>query len=444
MNNTHLWPKASRIFLLIALLTSGCAALAPAPAVQVAPAEVAESSLRRIANPQVPAGDQQALASDNHAFTVSLYQNLRSGNDNLFFSPYSISLALAMTYAGARGDTASQRAAAMHFSLLQERLHPAFNALDEYLSSLGSSTNQPTPSPVGPSGQGFQLSIANAIWGQQGFSFLPAYLNLLAQNYGAGMRLADFAGAPEASRQAINDWVSSQTKDKIKDLFPAGTIDSSTRLALVNAIYFKASWQYPFPNEATQNGVFHLLDGSQVTVPMMSDNHAASLYEKGNNFQAMGLPYYGGQTMMVIVLPDEGQLASFEAGLNSSKLDSVLSGLQGSEVELTMPKFKIESSFSLPETLEKMGMSDAFDPNKADFAGMDGQRDLFISAVMHKAFVSVDEQGTEAAAATGVAMEYAAIMNMPVVRVDRPFLFFIYDRGSDTILFAGRVMNPAS
>lgn len=440
MNKTQCWQKISRLLLLLTLLTASCAALAPASAGQVA-----ELKLARIASPQIPASDQQELAAANRAFCAALYQNLRSGDGNLFFSPYSISLALAMTYAGTRGDTASQMAAAMHFTLPQERLHPAFNALDQYLSSLGGSPNGPTPTPSDLGGQGFQLSVANAIWGQKGYDFLPAYLDLLAQNYGAGMRLTDFSGAPEASRQAINTWVSQQTKDKIKDLFPQGTIDSSTRLALVNAIYFKASWLNDFSVELTKNDAFHLLDGSQVSVPMMSSSHTANFYEKGANFQAVGLPYFGEQAMMVVVLPDEGQFASFEAGLDADKLEAILNGLKGSPVDLSMPKFKLELSFSLPDTLQAMGMTDAFDAAKADFSGMDGRRDLFISAVMHKAFVSVDEKGTEAAAATGVAMSLTAVMNPPVVvRVDRPFLFFIYDQGSGAILFAGRVMNPAS
>jgi serpin B len=429
--------KGSLGLLILVLLSASCATKDPGPVGQIDSSKAA-----RIANPQVPTGDQQSLAAANRAFAAALYQELSSSDGNLFFSPYSISLALAMTYAGARGDTAAQMANALHFTLPPEQLHPAFNSLDETITSLGSSTNHPTPSPGDPSGQGFQLSIANAIWGQKGFDFLPAYLDLLAQNYGAGLRLADFAAAPEASRQAINNWVSQQTKEKIKDLFPQGTIDSDTRLALVNAIYFKASWLYTFSKEATQDGVFHLLDGSQVTVSMMSNNHTANLYERGDNFQAVGLPYYGGQTMMVVVLPDEGQFTSFEPGLDAAKLESILNGLQGGAVELTLPKFKIESSFSLPETLKKMGMVDAFSGD-ADFSGMDGRRDLFISAVVHNAFVSVDEQGTEAAAATGIAMATAAMMNPPVVRVDRPFLFFIYDRGSGTVLFAGRVMNPA-
>ena len=405
--------------------------------------DIAVSRLARIVNPQVVKSDQDDLSAGNRAFSAGLYQKLRTQDGNLFFSPYSISLALAMTYGGAQAETTRQMADAMRFSLPPERLHPAFNALDLYLESLGNPGSEKQKTPSGESGQDFQLTIANSIWGQKDFGFLPAYLDLLAQNYGAGLRLVDFSGAPEPSRQAINDWVSQQTRDRIKDLFPQDTIDENTRLALVNAIYFKASWYNAFDDTNTSDGIFHLADGGQVKVPMMVSGSAASYYEQGDGFQAVGLPYLGETTRLVVVMPDEGQFDAFEAGLNAEKLVQILNGLSGAKIELTLPKFKIESSFNLSETLAGMGMPDAFDSGKADFSGMDGQRDLFISQVVHKAYVSVDEKGTEAAAATGVAMGVTAIQYPTVVRVDRPFLFFIYEQKSGTILFAGRVMNPA-
>ena len=404
--------------------------------------DIAISGLGRIANPQVAKNDQDELSAGNRGFSAGLYQKLRTQDGNLFFSPYSISLALAMTYGGAQAETARQMAEAMHFSLPPERLHPAFNALDLYLASLGNPAAEKQNQANGESGQGFQLSIANSIWGQRDFAFLPAYLDLLAQNYGAGLRLVDFAGSPEPARQVINDWVSQQTKDKIKELFPQGSINENTRLALVNAIYFKASWLNAFYEENTSDGIFHLKDGGQVQTPMMTSGSAASYYEKGDGFQAVALPYLGDTTRMVVVMPDEGQFDAFEAGLTVEKIDQILNGLSGAEVELTLPKFKVESSFNLGETLAGMGMADAFDTSKADFSGMDGLRDLFISQVVHKAFVNVDEKGTEAAAATGVAVGATAIQYPTVVKVDRPFLFFIYDQKTGTILFAGRVMDP--
>ncbi len=432
--------RSSQSLILLAFLLGSCSILPGGDS----GGSLAQSNLARIAAPGVPAADQQELAAGNRAFAAALYQQLRGQEGNLFFSPYSISVALAMTYAGARGETARQMAATMHYTLPPERLHPAFNDLGQYLEP--PSQNQPTPPPGSlGSGEDFQLSIANSLWGQKDFSFLPAYLDLLAQNYGAGLRLVDFAGAAEASRQAINDWVSQQTKEKIKDLFPRETIDSSTRLALANAIYFKASWMYPFTEGNTKEGIFHLQDGSEVSVPMMTNGltspSVVTRYERGENYQAVGLPYIDGKTMMVIVLPDEGKFDQVESGMDEAALEALLQGLDISGMELTVPKFKIESSFDLKETLQKMGMTDAF--ASADFSGMDGRQDLFISAVMHKAFVSVDEKGTEAAAATGVAMATSAMENPPVIQVDRPFLFYIYEMSRGTILFAGRVMNPA-
>ncbi|HMD87971.1 MAG TPA: serpin family protein [Anaerolineaceae bacterium] len=431
------------VLLIFVLLVQGCAGTSTPGASLVQGKDIAVSNLARISNPGVPQSDQDALSAGNRAFSADLYQKLRSQSGNLFFSPYSISLALAMTYAGAQGDTASQMASTLHFTLPPDKLHPAFNGLDQYLENLGQASSNQQPTTPASSGQGFQLNVANSIWGQKGFSFLPAYLDLLSQNYGAGLRLVDFSTAPEPARKTINDWVSQQTKDKIQNLFPQGTIDNNTRLVLANAIYFKASWFSPFEESSTQNGPFNLLDGTQVTVPLMVSGHTASSYEKGDGFQAVGLPYLGENVEMVVVLPDQGRFNTFEAGLDAVKVDQIFKDLNGAEVDLTMPKFKIESSFSLSDTLASMGMTDAFNPSSADFSGMDGKKDLSISQVIHKSYVMVDEKGTEAAAATGVAMTTSAVFNPPVVKVDRPFIFFIYDQKSGTILFVGREMNPA-
>ncbi len=423
----------------------------PTQAQQASPAPTGVSSqgdylaakVQRAISPQVPASDQQALAAGNEAFAAALYQQLSKQDGNLFFSPYSISLALAMVYGGAHGATETQMADTLHFTLPQDRLHPAFNSLDQSLESLNQPAgSQPTATPGEP--QGLQLNIANSIWGQKDFPFSQSYLDLLALNYGAGLRLADFMNAPEPSRQEINNWVSDQTNAKIKDLFPQGSISSDTRLALANAIYFKASWYEPFQESGTQPGTFHLKDGSTVDVPMMKSGDTASLFEQGQGFQAVGLPYFGGNTMMVIVLPDQGMFDSVEAGLDAAKLNTIFTGLQNGKVDLTMPKFTFSSEFGLADTLKAMGMPDAFDPNKADLSGIDGQKDLFISGVFHKAFVAVDEQGTEAAAATGISVGLTAIQQSHTVVVDRPFLFYIYDQSTNTILFAGRVMNPSA
>jgi serpin B len=440
---TNLIMKISSALLVSILVLVSCtpAAATPAP---TANAGVLQSTLTRETNAQVPQTDIQTLSKDNRAFAVDLYQKLRAEDGNLIFSPYSVSLALVMVSAGARNETADQIASAMHFSLPFDQLHPAFNVLDSTLESLGSPLQTAVPPQAGASGDDFQLHIANSIWGQKDYEFLSAFLDLLSQDYGAGMRTVDFSTDPETARQDINNWVSDQTNQKIKDLFTEGTIDSGTRMVLANAIYFKASWNTPFDASATANGDFKLKDGTTVSVPMMTSGEAASMYVKADGYQAVKLPYKGQGTSMIVILPDAGQFDAFEAGFTSAQLDEILSGLEYTHIDLTLPKFKVESSFSLNQTLTDLGMTDAFSPSKADFSGMDGKLDLYISQAIHKAYIAVDEKGTEAAAATGVAMAASAIFNPPLVKVDRPFLFLIYEESTGTILFEGRVLNPAS
>ena len=290
----------------------------------------------------------------------------------------------------------------------------------------------------------FRLSIANSIWGQKGHKFLPAFLDTLAENYGAGLRLLDFAGSPEPSRQTINQWVSDQTAGKIPDLLGQGSITPATRLVLANAIYFNAAWMVPFDKANTRDGAFHLLEGGQATVPMMSATHRFG-YANGDGYQAVELPYSGGDTAMVILLPGAGELAAFEGSLDSSKLDAIVGSLQYTRVALTMPRFAFRSEFELAETLKKMGMPLAFS-EEADLSGMDGRRDLLIDQVYHQAFVAVDEAGTEAAAATAVVIAPTAAEPQPpiVVTADRPFLFLIRDIQTGAILFVGRVVNPTA
>jgi len=414
--------------LSIAIGTVGCAQPS-------AYAEEAKSDLDRVSSPSVGASDLEKLVEGNSAFALDLYQALREQGENIFYSPYSISIALAMTYAGARGETEAQMAETLHFLLSQDRLHPAFNALDLELSKLGENVAEEEGDP-------FRLNIANSIWGQQDFEFLSEFLDTLALNYGAGLRLVDFIEATEEARQAINQWVEDQTEDKIKDLIPQGVLDSMTRLVLANAIYFNAGWMNPFEEGNTQDSSFYLVDGSQVTVPFMSQEENFR-YAEGDGYQAVELPYVGGETSMVIFLPARGELDAFEAGLNNAKVDEILGNLEMQNVRLKMPKFEYESSFGLKETLSAMGMRDAFE--NADFSGINGKKDLFISEILHKAFVSVDEEGTEAAAATAVIISLTAMPEAPVeMTLDHPFIFMIRDNVSGTILFMGRVMNPVN
>jgi len=399
--------------------------------------EVIRSEKQRVTSPDVNKADLTTLVAGNSAFAFDLYQALSEADGNLFYSPYSISLALVMTYAGARAETAQQMADTLHFTLANNRLHPAFNWLDIELASRGEGAE-------GKDEGGFRLNIVNAIWGQKDYEFLSQFLDTLAENYDAGLRPLDFAKAPEESRMTINNWVSDQTEGRIKDLIPQGLIDTWTRLVLTNAIYFNAAWQYPFKEEMTEDGPFYLLDGGEVTIPMMRQMETFG-YASGDMYQVVELPYDGRGLSMVILLPRAGKCKAFETSLDYQRMDAIIKGLEYQRVRLTMPKFEFESYFSLGETLAAMGMPDAFLWGVADFSGMTGNRDLFIGDVIHKAFVSVDEAGTEAAAATAVVMPTAGPPEEPVeVTVDRPFIFLIRDIDTGSILFIGRVVNPSA
>jgi serpin B len=405
------------------------------PPVMPPASQTLKSDKQRITAPVASQADLTAVVDGNNTFAFDAYQQIK-GDENLFFSPYSISLALAMTYAGARTDTEQQMASTLHYTLPQELLHPALNSLDIELSQRGQGAK-------GKDEKGFRLNIVNAIWGQKGYAFLQEFLDTLAENYGAGIRTLDFINAPEPSRVTINDWVSDQTEGRIKDLIPPGAIDTMTRLVLTNAIYFNAAWQFPFEKDATADGTFHLLSGSEVTVPMMKQTKSFA-YAEGDDYQAVELPYDGSELSMVILLPQPGQFTTFERSLDASKVDGIIASLASKRVVLTMPKYEFSSDFSLKKALSAMGMPVAF-TDGADFSGMDGKRDLFISDVIHKAFVSVDESGTEAAAATAVVMVTMSLpSNVATVTIDRPFIFLIRDIQTGTILFIGRVMNPAT
>lgn len=421
--------KKALLFMLIAIMLFGLVACA-----QPVSSEVLQSDKQRVTSPVATQAGLATLVDGNSAFAFGLYQALREADGNLFYSPYSISLALAMTYAGARGETEKQMTDTLHFDLLQNRLHPAFNNLDLELGRRGQGAK-------GKDGEGFRLHIVNAIWGQKDFKFLPEFLDLLAENYGAGLRTLDFMKASEQSRIIINKWVSDQTEERIKDLIPQGTIDELTRLVLTNAIYFNAAWQYPFEEDATSNSAFYLLNGDKITVPMMRQAESFG-YAEGDGYQVVELPYDGRELSMLVLLPQTNRFELFEESLNAQRVDDIVKNLNTREVVLTMPKFEFESSFGLKKTLTAMGMPVAFSAG-ADFSGMTGNPDLFIGEVLHKAFVSVDEAGTEAAAATAVIMELTAMPGEPVeVTIDRPFIFLIRDIESATILFIGRVVNP--
>jgi serpin B len=439
------------IIAVLVICSSACIWPIPTPAPSPSPfpgsqqfGQELKSNKQWITSPAVNQADLSAVEDDNNIFALNTYQTLKD-DSNLFFSPYSLYLALAMTYAGARDETQQQMAQTVNFTLPQERFHPALNKLNLAILSRGKGAK-------GKNGEPFQLDIANAIWGQKNFEFQPDYLDVLAENYGAGLRILDFKMAPENSRTTINNWVSSQTNGKIKDLLPSGAIQDITRLVLTDAIYFNAAWQNTFKKSPTENGPFYLLDDSQVIVPMMSQTQSFG-YTDGNGYQVVELPYDGRELSMVIMLPDRGQFEIFEKSLDARHVDAIVNDLKTSEIFITMPRFEFTSGFSLRKTLSDMGMPLPFartslsgecSSDYANFSGMTGKCDLYISDIFHEAFISVDETGTEAAAATHVIMFGAGAAAPPRrVIIDHPFIFLIRDIQTGAILFIGRVMNPS-
>jgi serine protease inhibitor len=379
------------------------------------------------------AADRKVVVAGNNAFAVALYGQLRNQSGNLFFSPESISTALAMAYAGARGDTASQMAKTLHFTLPLDQLNPAMGAL---LGDLNTTH------------QNYQLNVANALWAQQGYTFLDSFLNVLKTDYGAGLNQVNFKGATEAARLTINQWVEKKTQDKIKDLLQPGALRSDTRLVLTNAIYFKGDWETQFDKAQTKNEVFFLSPAQTATTPLMHREGSFS-YFNGGTFQALEIPYKSKELSIIIFLPkDRSGLSALEQSLTASNLQQWLHQLGPvPKVIVTLPKFKSTQQFELGATLRAMGMPAAFGAG-ADFSGMTGKRDFAISEVIHKAYIDVNEEGTEAAAATAVTMRTMAMRPVeqapPIFRADHPFVFLIRDNRSDSILFMGRMANPGS
>jgi serpin B len=381
--------------------------------------------------PATPSADVRAVAEDNNRFALDLYARLRTGRaDNLFFSPGSLSTALAMTYAGARGQTAEQMAQVLHFTLPQEKLHPAFGDLRRYWDAKGGDSS-------------YRLSVANRLWGQEGFHFLPEFLAVTRDHYGAELAQVDFARQTEQARQRINAWVEDQTQDKITDLIPSGVLDAMTRLVLTNAIYFKGDWAEPFRKEATQVAPFHISASQKADVPLMYRRDDFR-YWAGDGLKMLELPYGKGDLAMLVLLPDEIEgLSDLEAKLTTDNLSRWQLGLRKQEVRVYLPRFRLTSQFQLAEVLKAMGMTRAFTPGEADLTGMSSEEELVVSAVIHKAFVDFNEEGAEAAAATGVGVKaIKARIGPTAFRADHPFVFLIRDNRTGGILFLGRLVNP--
>ncbi len=382
--------------------------------------------------------DYQGIAANMNAFGYDLYHLLSKDNDaNLFFSPYSITQALAMTFAGAHGQTETEMADVLHFPLPQADLHRQINGLDQSLYFL--------PDDLKEREDAFQLNIANAIWGQTGYPFKSSYLDLIAESYGAGIHLVDFVKSAENARKTINNWVEDQTNGKIKDLIPSGALDSLTRLVLTNAIYFKATWQKEFNEDLTHPTDFVISANQTVTVEMMEQKNRFN-YQFTDEIQMVELPYVNSRYAMVLLMPRQGDLNQFVQGFDLAGYRQLMEGKKQGEILLSLPKFEFEGSFSASQALKELGMSTPF-TEAADFSGIyeQGAQPLFISDVIHKAFVAVDEQGTEAAAATAVIVGATSAMpeEDPIKMVfDHPFMFMIQDRESGLILFMGNVINP--
>ena len=399
-----------------------------------------------------PVPDVAAVAAGNTEFALKLYDQLNDEKGNLFLSPYSISTALAMTYAGARGETETEMAKALQFPLFpdkeggplgRERLHAGFSGL-----KLGLREAQKKGD--------VQLSIANALWPQKNYAFRPEYLNLIERDYDSVGRPLDYSNG-EKARGIINRWVEQETKEKIKDLIPSGVLDSLTRMVLTNAIYFKGDWQAQFKEKSTREMPFKVTPTKTVKAPMM--------YQKGNfgyyqddDVQVLEMPYKGDKVSMFVLLPNQGggqpfrrpanpapkkkALGDIEKILSPAKLSEWLGKVRRTKINTWFPKFKMTSQFSLSDKLQALGMKKAF--GDADFSGMDGTKKLYISAVLHKAFVEVNEEGTEAAAATAVVIRTRSARRYPSFRADHPFLFLIRDKATGSILFLGRYAEPPS
>lgn len=371
---------------------------------------------------------QTIAAAANNGFGLDLFQTVGKATPekNVFLSPYSISSALAMTYGGARGNTAREMAEVLGYGSAGDTIHMSFQTLTDDIRKSGQ--------------KGCRIYVANALWGQQDYGFKKEFLALVDRHYAGGFSTVDYIGETEKARDTINQWVMDHTADKIKGLIAEGDIDADTRLVLTNAIYFKGMWALRFLKEKTRQSPFMLESGTAVAVPMMSNDGDFLYAEPDDTLQVLELPYEGEAFVMDILLPRKG-LKAVADKLSSQTLSAWLSALRPAEVELALPRFKFQSKFYLKKTLKPMGMHDAFD-DRADFSGMTGAKDLYIGEVIHQADIEVNEEGTEAAAATAVVMTWKSVPMRVGFRVDHPFIFLIRHKPTNTTLFLGRVMNP--
>lgn len=413
----------------------GCGTTSVAPDAGAANGvEVVRSSHARLTATGVPDDDLATLSSGNGDFGLALYRAVASAPGNVVLSPHSVSIALGMTWVGARGDTETAMASTLRFTMGQARTHAAFNALDQALASR-------EQRPV-ESGRTFRLRVANSLWGQRGTAFLPTFLDTLAERYGAGMNLVDFVRDTEAARLAINGWVSERTERRIPELLARGVLNPATRLVLTNAVYFNASWRSRFDAANTRPEAFTRLDGSAVSPPTMRQS-ARLNYAEGDGWQAVSLPYVGDQVSMLLVLPAAGRFAEVEAAMNGARIATIARSLTDHDVNLTLPRFSFRTAVSLRQQLTALGMGVAF-TDAADLSAITGARNLFVQDVVHQGFIAVDENGTEAAAATAVVVGVVSVPPPATFHANRPFLFAIRDEPTGAVVFVGRVVDPTA
>ncbi len=381
---------------------------------------------------QLPADvapDASDVVQAGNAFALDLYGELAKKDGNLFLSPFSIHTAFAMLYAGARGETETQMADVMGYSLDQAKLQDAFHAL---LVSLDRGTEF----------GGYRLDVANRLWGQTGYQFLDEYLTVTREKYLAPLAELDFEADPEAARTVINQWVEEQTENLIKNLMPQGSINAMTRLVLTNAIYFKGTWETQFDPDDTQDGPFWTAPGVSITVPTMTRDDTVRIGH-GEDLMVLELPYTGRDLSMFVFLPDAVDgLPALEQRLTPENLDAWMQSVADTKMRMTLPRFEVESFFNLNGALADLGMPDVFSPGQADLSGINGARNLFVQAAVHKAFIKVNEEGTEAAAATGISVGITSVPTQFLA--NHPFLFLIRDNVTGSILFLGRVVDPTA
>ena len=365
------------------------------------------------------------LVKANNQFGLDFYSKVSQEPGNVFISPWSLSSALSMTYEGARGETAKEMKDVMHLPDAEVR-HSSFAKLFN---------------DINKKDKDYQLYTANALWAQEDFPFLQEYTDLIMKYYAGKTTNVDFVQNAEEARKTINDWVEMQTNDKIKDLFPPNSLNALTRLVLTNAIYFKGNWANQFKESNTHEADFKVSPEKTVQVDMMSMHDEDFNYYEDDNMQILEMPYEGNELSMMVLLPKDN-LGQLESSISAENIDAWRNSLRQESLDIYMPKFTFETKYFLKDTLKEMGMPLAFTEN-ADFSGMDGRKDLFIDIVVHQAFVEVNEEGTEAAAATGVGMTLTAMPMVKTFRADHPFIFLIQERSSGNILFLGRVVDPS-